>query len=44
MDKCVKCGVDVEKDEAYTINDKIYCEDCAIAIRSAGNPSKRCGE
>lgn len=44
MAKCVKCGVEVEKDDVYTINDKTYCEDCAIAVKSAGNPAKRCGE
>ncbi|MDO4542490.1 MAG: hypothetical protein Q4C00_06675 [Bacillota bacterium] len=44
MEKCAKCGAEVEKNDVYVINDKNYCEDCAIAIRAAGNPSKRCGE
>lgn len=44
METCVKCGEKVEKEEGYEINDKFYCEDCAMAVKAAGNPGKRCGQ
>ncbi|MEG2149141.1 MAG: hypothetical protein RRY24_06935 [Clostridiales bacterium] len=44
MAKCARCNEEIEKEDIYEINEKSYCEDCAIAVKSAGNPSKRCGE
>ncbi|MEG0873805.1 MAG: hypothetical protein RR219_02555 [Clostridiales bacterium] len=44
MAKCTKCNAEIKEDECYTINEKTYCEDCAIIVKSAGNPGKRCGE
>ena len=32
MAKCVKCGVEVEKDDVYTINDKTYCAGCTVPV------------
>lgn len=42
MAKCEKCGAELAASDVYQVNDKEYCEDCAMTMQS--NPGRRCGE
>lgn len=40
MANCEKCGVAIPEGDAYEVNGKTYCEDCAVKVQNS--PSRQC--